>query len=57
VLSESIYFFHKEEALSSTRAVQVSLLTAEVATYRLFESEGVIPHFVVGHSVGHLVRP
>lgn len=52
VMNENIYNFHSESALSSTIAVQISLLTAGVATYKAFESDGIIPDFVAGHSVG-----
>lgn len=51
-LNESIFNFHTKEALASTKAVQLSLLTAGVATFRAFEAEGVKPDFVAGHSVG-----
>ncbi|MGO4890457.1 malonate decarboxylase subunit epsilon [Anaerobacillus sp. MEB173] len=51
-LNESIYTFHSEEALTSTRAVQLSLLTAGVATYKAFEESGITPDFVAGHSIG-----
>jgi len=52
VLDENIYNFQSESALSSTIAVQVSLLVSGVATYKAFESDDLIPHYVAGHSVG-----
>ncbi|MGM0876057.1 MAG: ACP S-malonyltransferase [Bacillota bacterium] len=51
-LNESVFNFHSKEALASTKAVQLSLLTAGVATFKAFEDEGVKPNFVAGHSVG-----
>ncbi|MBT2669103.1 malonate decarboxylase subunit epsilon [Bacillus sp. ISL-4] len=51
-LNESVFNFHSKEALASTKAVQISLLTAGVASFKAFESEGVIPDFVAGHSIG-----
>lgn len=51
-LNESVFNFHSKEALSSTTAVQISLLSAGVAAFKAFESEGVKPDFVAGHSVG-----
>ncbi len=51
-LDKDIFQFHTESALKSTKAVQIVLLTAGVATYKLFESEGLKPDFVAGHSVG-----
>ncbi|MBU8908287.1 malonate decarboxylase subunit epsilon [Desertibacillus haloalkaliphilus] len=52
VLNESVYTLHTEEALTSTRSVQLSLLTSGVATYKAFENSGVTPDFVAGHSIG-----
>ncbi|MDV6378581.1 malonate decarboxylase subunit epsilon [Sporosarcina sp. GW1-11] len=51
-LGESVFNFHSKEALASTKAVQISLLTAGVAAYRAFDSERIQPDFVGGHSVG-----
>ncbi|MEW9503171.1 malonate decarboxylase subunit epsilon [Jeotgalibacillus marinus] len=51
-LNESVFNFHSKESLASTKAVQLSLLTAGVATFKAFEMEGVTPDFVAGHSVG-----
>ncbi|QBP40164.1 ACP S-malonyltransferase [Paenisporosarcina antarctica] len=51
-LNESVFNFHSKEALVSTKAVQLTLLTAGVATFKAFEAEGVKPDFVAGHSVG-----
>jgi len=52
ILNDNAYSFHTKEALQSTRAVQISLLIQGVAAFRLFKSEGIIPDFVAGHSVG-----
>lgn len=52
VLNENVYKFHTKKALASTKAVQISLLVNGVAAFRLFESEGIKPDFVAGHSVG-----
>ncbi|TWT08037.1 malonate decarboxylase subunit epsilon [Planococcus sp. CPCC 101016] len=51
-LNENIFNFHSPDALRSTTAVQISLLSAGVAAFKAFESEGVKPDFVAGHSVG-----
>jgi len=51
-LNESIFNFHSKEALASTKAVQLSLLTAGVAAFKAFEAEGVKADFVAGHSIG-----
>lgn len=52
ILNESVFKYHSNEALTSTAAVQISLLVAGVAVYKAFESDGISPHFVAGHSVG-----
>lgn len=51
-LNESIYNHHTNEALNSTKSVQISLLTAGAAAFKAFVAEGVKPDFVAGHSVG-----
>ena len=51
-LNESVFNYHSKDALRSTTAVQISLLSAGVAAFKAFESEGVKPDFVAGHSVG-----
>ncbi|MFC0272672.1 malonate decarboxylase subunit epsilon [Metabacillus herbersteinensis] len=51
-LNESVFNLHSKEALASTKAVQLSLLIAGVATFKAFEAEGVKPDFVAGHSIG-----
>ncbi|WP_153733131.1 malonate decarboxylase subunit epsilon [Sporosarcina obsidiansis] len=52
LLNESVYNFHSEEMLGSTKAVQIALLTSGVAAYKAFEIDGNKPDFVAGHSVG-----
>ncbi|QGQ45495.1 malonate decarboxylase subunit epsilon [Metabacillus sediminilitoris] len=52
LLGKSVYKLDSKEALASTKAVQLSLLIAGVATFKAFEAEGVKPDFVAGHSVG-----
>ncbi|HHW37256.1 MAG TPA: malonate decarboxylase subunit epsilon [Bacillales bacterium] len=52
LLDEDVFCFHTAEALRSTKAVQLSLLIAGIATFKAFEEEGVKPDFVAGHSVG-----
>ncbi|SFE93779.1 malonate decarboxylase epsilon subunit [Bacillus sp. OV194] len=52
VLNQDVLLWDTEEALQSTVAVQVTLLTAEVATARALMSEGATPDMVAGHSVG-----
>jgi malonate decarboxylase epsilon subunit len=51
-INENIFKFHSKEALASTKAVQIALLTAGVATFKAFEAEGIKPDFVAGHSIG-----
>lgn len=52
LLNESVFNFHTVESFASTKAVQLSLFIAGMATFKAFEAEGVKPDFVGGHSVG-----
>ncbi|KOS62924.1 malonate decarboxylase subunit epsilon [Lysinibacillus agricola] len=52
ILQQTVSSLHSKEALATTKAVQQCLLISSVATYKLFEIEGLIPSFVAGHSVG-----
>ncbi|MNZ73376.1 Malonyl CoA-acyl carrier protein transacylase [compost metagenome] len=52
VLGEDVLALDTSEALSSTRAVQLSLLIHEVAAASLLMSEGAAADMVAGHSIG-----
>lgn len=52
ILGQEVLSLDTETALSSTPAVQLSLLVSGVAQARALVSEGAVPSIVAGHSIG-----
>lgn len=52
ILKEDVRLLQKEEALESTRNVQISLFVSGMSVYKYFKENGYMPDYVAGHSVG-----
>ena len=49
---KKLCFSGPNDQLTATEIAQPAILTSSIGVYRLLESEGIIPDYVAGHSVG-----